>query len=94
MPTPSQVFLNPNDGLQGGYAQKKRQFQQYNQHYISHNAVLPTYDPNQNLHYSESYTGHKPPQTRLQNKDPYAMPLKPTQMHLGAHDLNNRKILN
>jgi hypothetical protein len=41
MPLPAKSPMNPNDGLIGGYAQKKRQYQGVNQHYISHNAVLP-----------------------------------------------------
>ena len=37
--------LNPNDGYaEGGFAMRKRQFVQQNQHYISHNQVLPSYD--------------------------------------------------
>jgi hypothetical protein len=44
MPVPQQAHMNPNDGLQGGYLQKKKQFLNVNQHYISHNAVLPPYD--------------------------------------------------
>ena len=46
MPLPDKAPLNPNDALIAGgqYAQKKKQFTNVNQHYISHNAVFQPYD--------------------------------------------------
>ena len=38
------VHLNPNDGMAGGFAQKKRQYLEANMHYITHNAVIPPVD--------------------------------------------------
>jgi hypothetical protein len=43
MPSSGQSHMNPNDGMVGGYGQKKRQYTNVNQHYISHNAVIPPY---------------------------------------------------
>jgi len=37
--------MNPNDGSEGGYAKKKRMYPGANLHHISHNVILPTYDP-------------------------------------------------
>lgn len=43
MPTMAQASINPNDFSGGGRgAFQKKQFQTANQHYIHHNAVLPT----------------------------------------------------
>ena len=42
MPTTEQVSLNPNDrALSGKHGYAKRQYQEVNQHYMHHNAVLP-----------------------------------------------------
>ena len=93
MPTAVEAPINPNDGMAGGFAQKRRQFGQVNQHYISHNAVLPPnqYDFNS---YAEGYTGHKPPvmHSMINRDDPYAkLPLKPNQVsreHLSSSSTN------
>jgi len=44
MPTSVQAHMNPNDGISNGFGMKKKQFVNVNQHYISHNAVIPPYD--------------------------------------------------
>lgn len=41
MPDFRQAHINPNDGMTGGFAHKKKQYHAINQHYISHNAVMP-----------------------------------------------------
>lgn len=72
--------MNPNDGMQGGYGQKKRQYVNVNQHYISHNAVLPPYDLGKALERVESTQNNYPPASPY--KDPYAgVALKPNQVN-------------
>jgi hypothetical protein len=44
MPDFRQAHINPNDGMTGGFAHKKKQYHAINQHYISHNAVMPPQD--------------------------------------------------
>lgn len=83
MPVPTQAPMNPNDGMSGGYGQKKRQFVNVNQHYISHNAVLPPYDLGEALNRVESSVNNYPPSSPY--KDPYAgVALKPNQV--ASHD--------
>lgn len=42
MPTMAQASINPNDFNSGRGNYQKKQFATANQHYIHHNAVLPT----------------------------------------------------
>ena len=79
MPTQVQSSLNPNDFSQAGSPGfKKKQFENVNQHYIHHNAVLPTAGMNE---ITEAQRQGPPPQHF--QKDPYAnMPVKPNQMTL------------
>ena len=44
IPKGENFHLNPNDGMPGGYGQKKKSFARGNMHYISHNSVVPAYD--------------------------------------------------
>ena len=69
-------YINPEDGDPGGIAQKKRQFSTINQHYISHNVVLPAPD----LQIQEKVS------TKNQQKDPNAfIPLKPNYLSSEAN---------
>lgn len=79
MPLAHQVSLNPNDN-QG---RKKKQYTNVNQHYISHNAVIPPYDLEAAM--DRMGRGHnaseQPVTIGTPYKDPYAaIPLKPNQM--------------
>jgi hypothetical protein len=65
MPDFRQAHINPNDGMTGGFAHKKKQYHAINQHYISHNAVMPPQD-------TQNWAPHY---NRYQE-----LPLKPNQM--------------
>ena len=79
MPTMAQASLNPNDfNTAGSPGFKKKQFENVNQHYIHHNAVLPTAGMDEMLAARNGQQSNQPFQ-----KDPYAnMPVKPNQMSL------------
>ena len=78
MPTSVQSSLNPNDLQVGGYGQKKKQFVNVNQHYISHNAVIPPYDMPQVM--SAMERNNSPSKMGSPYRDPYSkIPLKPNQ---------------
>jgi hypothetical protein len=79
--------MNPNDGLYGGYLQKKKQFGGVNQHYITHYAVIP---PQDYQYYQKSLPHIKNPRLISPYNDPYdKLPLKPGQI---SHEMNNRMI--
>ena len=76
MPTSVQASINPNDFASGGKGAgfQKKQFSTMNQHYISHNAVLP--GPNVPEERTRNQGGASP-----MYKDPYRnIPMKPNQM--------------
>lgn len=81
MPTPSQASLNPNDYMSQGRGNgfQKRQFQDMNQHYIHHNAVLPE------LSKLEGSQRHRSSQRSLAAagsplRESEGLPIKPNQM--------------
>lgn len=62
MPSGNKMHMNPNDGVsESGFAMKKKQFNHLNQHYISHNVVLPSFDMAEQMReFAEGYTGSRP----------------------------------
>lgn len=79
MPTMNQASVNPNDyqGLKGGAGYQKKQFGEMNQHYFSHNAVLPGQIDASGQSDSKTRNGGASPYV----KDPYSnIPMKPNQM--------------
>ena len=84
MPPAQSSHMNPNDGLYGGYLQKKKQFGNVNQHYITHYAVIPPQD-------YASYQNSQITYARVNGspyKDPYdRLPLKPNHV---SHEMNHK----
>ena len=84
MPAAQNTHMNPNDGLYGGYLQKKKQFGGVNQHYITHYAVIPPQDVQQYQNSEHSYYRVK----GTPYKDPYdKLPLKPNHV---SQEMNHR----
>jgi len=98
MPSGQQSLLNPLDNFQpdGSIRFYKKPFQNVNQHYLSHNIVLPdaravTDVRNQ---YGNSESERKSGmRNRSPSSDPYSLlPLKPNQMPEDAHRILKQRV--
>jgi hypothetical protein len=79
--------LQPTDHSLKQYVPHRKQFQQLNQHYTSHNAVIPTRDLTEVVAI-EGYTGKRPLQQRLDEPSLRLPPKHPNRNNIQMDSAN------